>query len=132
MATVHPSLNGQGYTKNPLVIADEIFAESIYSRESQSDIYNGNIISLDSMVKQWSDDPDQLCAEMRDRYTELFERHFDDVRVTAVPELPDGVDTFNVVLKIRYTRLGASYDFSRIIENYNGVVKAVLEVINNG
>ena len=36
MATVHPSLNGHGYSKNPSVIADEIFSESIWAKKSQS------------------------------------------------------------------------------------------------
>lgn len=131
MATAHPSLNGQGYSTDPYVIADEIFASSIYSRTSQSDLYFGQIISLDEMIKDYSNDPDGLCGALNTNYATLFGRHFTDVRVNSTPELTENEDTFNVTLKIRYSRDGATYDFSRIIENYNGVLKQVLKVLNN-
>lgn len=129
MATVHPSLNGHGYTKNAYVIADEIFASSIWAKSSQSDIYNGQIISLDMMIQQYAEDPSGLCNEMTDRYTELFSTHFSDVKVLVTPVIDDTKDTYGVDFKVRFSRDGKSYDFSRIIEHYNGVIKQVLEIL---
>lgn len=131
MATVHASLNGYGYTKDPSIIADEIFGEAIYSRRSQSDIYNGKIVSLDDMVRQFSERPADLCKEMEDKYTELFGRHFDDVVVQATSEEPEGKDVFSVVLKIRYKRDAMQYDFARVIEHYNGVVKQIKGILDH-
>lgn len=132
MATVHASLNGQGYTKNALVMADELFAESIYARESQTDIYYGKIVALNSIVEQFSTDPNGMANALYEGYTELFGRHFENVTVSAVPEEPEGKDTFNIILKIRYDREDKTYDFARIIENYNGTLKKVLEIVENG
>lgn len=131
MATVHPSLNGHGYTKNPYVIADELFASSIWAKSSQSDIYNGQIISLDAMIQLYSEDPSSLCTEMTEQYTTLFSTHFSDVKVMVTPEIDETKDTFGVIFKVRFTREGKSYDFSRIIEYYNGVIKAVLGILDN-
>ncbi|UQT02874.1 hypothetical protein TOTORO_00110 [Serratia phage vB_SmaS-Totoro] len=130
MATVHASLNGYGYTKDPTIIADEIFGESIYSRTSQSEIYFGKIVSLDDMVRKYSERPTELCKEMEEQYTELFGRHFSDVRVDATSEEPEGKDTFNVVLKIRYLRDGIRYDFARVIEHFDGVVKQITGILD--
>lgn len=131
MATVHASLNGHGYTKNPDIMADEIFASTIWSKRSQSDIYYGQIISLDDAIQEFSTDPNGLCQRLEDDYATLFSRHFSDVAVKVTSELPEGKDYFNVVLKIRYSRDGVSYDFARIIEHYNGMIKDVLEVLDN-
>ncbi|UKS72105.1 hypothetical protein MOA67_gp318 [Klebsiella phage KpLz-2_45] len=131
MATVHPSLNGHGYTKNPFVIADELFASSIWAKDSQSELYHGQIISLDMMIQRYSDDPNSLCTEMTEQYTTLFSTHFSDVKVLVTPEIDETKDTFGVIFKVRFTREGKSYDFSRIIEYYNGVIKNVLGVLNN-
>ncbi|QDB71075.1 hypothetical protein CPT_Moabite_043 [Serratia phage Moabite] len=130
MATVHASLNGYGYTKDPTIIADELFGESIYSRRSQTEIYFGKIVSLDDMIRQFSDRPTELCKELEDQYTELFGRHFVDVRVQATSEEPEGKDAFNVVLKIRYLRDGIRYDFARVIEHYDGVVKEITRILD--
>ena len=131
MATVHPSLNGHGYSKNPSVIADEIFSESIWAKKSQSDIYFDDIISLDYSIQEYPTDPNGLCTKLEEDYSTLFSRHFSDVAVRATAELPEGKDIFNVILKIRYSRDGMSFDFARVIEYYNGTLKQVLEILNN-
>lgn len=130
MATVHASLNGQGYTKDPTIIADELFAESIYSRYSQSEINFGNIISLDYIIEQFSLDPIGICGALETQYETLFSRHFDNVTVRATSVEPDNQNYFNINLKIRYSREGTTYDFARVITHYNGVVQKISELLN--
>lgn len=130
MATVHASLNGQGYTKDPTIIADEIFAESIYSRRSQSEINFGNIISLDYIIEQYSIDPLGITSALNKAYEELFSRHFQNVTVQSNTVEPDNKDYFSVILKIRYSRDGTMYDFARVINHYDGVVKQITELLD--
>lgn len=129
MATVHASLNGQGYTKDPTIIADEIFAESIYSRRSQSEINFGNIVSLDYIIEQYSIDPMGICSALETEYETLFSRHFDNVTVRATTDEPENQNYYNVNLKIRYSREGVNYDFARVISHYNGVLKQISELL---
>lgn len=130
MATVHASLNGQGYTKDPTIIADEIFAESIYSRRSQSELNFGNIVSLDYIIEQHSIDPMGICSTIETEYETLFSRHFDNVTVQATTEEPENQNYYNVNLKIRYSRDGVTYDFAKVITHYNGVLKQITELLS--
>lgn len=130
MATVHASLNGQGYTKDPTIIADELFGEAIYSNYSQSDIFYGQIISLDYIIQQYSTDEGGLCTSLESNYTTLFQRHFDNVVVQAKSTDATDGNYFNVTLKIRYSREGVDYDFARVIQHYNGVVSKISKVLD--
>lgn len=130
MATVHASLNGQGYTKDPTIIADELFGEAIYSRYSQSEMFFGKIISLDYLIEQFADDAGALCTNLESSYDELFGRHFDNVTTQAVSTDIENSNYYSVVLKIRYSREGLDYDFARVIQYYNGVVKKITEILD--
>lgn len=130
MATVHASLNGHGYTKDPTIIADELFGEAIYSWYSQSEIFYGKIVSLDYLIQEFSDDAGGLCNALQENYTDLFQRHFDNVTVQATSTEIANTSQFSVVLKIRYSREGVSYDFARVIQHFQGVVSKISEVLD--
>lgn len=131
MATVYPTLNGNGYARDIATLADEAFASTVLSRNRQSEIYHGQIISLDWLMKEYNNQPEKLATEAEAAYKELYSRFFDNATVTASVEGPDeGTNIYTLVLEITGEYNGTRFSVFREIQGKNGAVLTILGALN--
>lgn len=131
MANVWPSMNGNGYITDVPTMADEAFAATLLARTRQSDIYYGNVASLDTLMRQFKNNPDKLAEAATDMYKALFLRLFDDVAVDiSVMDPEPGTVNYPLQIGIIITHNATKYDFGFEIKTKNGATVSAVGVIN--
>lgn len=119
------------YQSDPSKMADNIFSNSLLSKESQTAVFYGSIKSLDAIMKKYINNADQLKNNAVEMYTELFERYFDQAEVegslTSDPKFGNAV-ILNI--SISYLQEKVWRQLSETVIFLNGKTKKLSEVIN--
>lgn len=92
---VVPVLGAAGYVKTPKEKLSYLFAHMFESRYNDTNIYKGEIMSMQQVVADHGHDSQQFVQNLQKRLTGYFRRHFDDATVTV-----RDIDSEN---KARYT-----------------------------
>lgn len=129
MNTVYPTPTV--YQSDPSKMADDIFSNSLLSKESQTAVFFGSIASMDALMKKFINDSDSLKREAVELYTELFERYFDEAEVegTLIPD-PKFGNAMILQISISYKQEKVWRKLSETVIFLNGKTKKLSEVIN--
>lgn len=90
-----PSLGARGWIEDPDTLIDQLFANMLASDFSQSQLYYGEITSLQYIVKTSGHDPRKFCEDLQTALEEYVGRYFQftQAKVTSYfldKELNDG------------------------------------------
>jgi hypothetical protein len=130
MAKVYPTLNGNGYARDIGTICDEVFSASLLARHRQSDLYFGNIASLDYLMKEFNNKPQQLADAVADMYTKLFTRVFDSATATCNVEEDPTTNTATIVLEITGKHDGMNFSVGHEVETRDGMFVKTIKRLN--
>ena len=120
MAIVFPTLNGNGYASDIGTVCDEVFAASLLSRNRYSALYYGKVASLDRLMKEFNNKPEQLAQEAEKMYQALFTRIFGkaDCKCTVEEDTTTGICT--IVLEITGQYNGVNFNIGHEVQARDG------------
>lgn len=121
MATkVLPILGGEGWLKDPNLIMDRLYMHVFLTDHSQSNIYQGDVVSLQYILSLYGDDELSITTAVQKSLKSLYNKYFKNVSVgfksidpSAVGE-PESILVFS--LSITGDLDGKSYELSKIIK----------------
>ena len=72
-----PSLGSRGWVDDPDTVIDQLFANMLASDFSQSQLYHGEITSLQYIVKKSGHDPRRFCDDLQNALEQYIGRYFE-------------------------------------------------------
>lgn len=75
-----PSLGSRGWVDDPDTLIDQLFANMLTTDFSQSQLYSGNLTSLQYLVKTSGHDPQVFCTDLQETLERYLGRYFDLVQ----------------------------------------------------
>ena len=130
MTVVVPVLGGSNWTTEPTQILKTMFAYTISSQHSQSDIYNGKITSIPYLIKQYETSSIQLANELERTLMKYFIKAFDNANVTVSYDQND-VTYYQLSISVDVTANSKSYSLAFEAQVDNGILKKTLQAINS-
>jgi hypothetical protein len=128
---VYPTLNGNGYAKDIPTLCDEVFSSLILARHRQSEIYYGNALSWDYIMRQFANEPLQLAEATETLFKDAYSRLFTNVAVSAtIEEATDGSTMDRIVLEITATLNNTNFSVGHQIYSLDGTVKKLVRTLN--
>lgn len=134
MKRSYPSLSGKGWIDDVPGVLDSVMANFMLTHPSLSVEYNGAIIALPDIIKQWGNDETAIQREITGGLERLLTRWFDNPVVEARVTYPNVDDDtrMNVSVYMSIQRDGQDYNVARELAVINGKVVNVMEINNNG
>lgn len=130
MATVWPTLNGNGYARDIGTICDEAFAATIYARNRYSEVYFGKVAALDTLMKDYNNKPELLAGEVEKMYADLFTRIFGQATATCTVEEDTATGICTIVLEITGKYNGVNFNVGREVQSRNGQFVKIINRTN--
>jgi hypothetical protein len=130
---VVPTLTPSGFVSDIPTMIDRMMAYYLTSDYSQSNIFQGKIVSLQKQMQAYQHDTTLLTNNMREELEGYFGSIADSVTVdvsTDVPN-PDDPNRINVRVSIDVVKNGKQYSVGRLIQTQNSITQRIFDS-NNG
>lgn len=126
---VVPELGAGGWVEDPIEQLNLLFGHMLSADYSQSNIYRGNVTSIQYLIANHQDDPTNLKSAVDAALTEYLGRYFDTVTV----ETYTGDDTereYVLFISADVTRNGVTYSLSKAAKVDGGKIIEVTAEAN--
>lgn len=113
-------------------IADRLMAYFFTNNASQSNIYQGSVYSLQSLVMRYKSDPGQMCRQMQLAMTTMLQNHFESVEaIVEFEEVDPGLQgKYNLRVNVDIVDEGNHYNLGRLLQVYQGKFYDVRKTYN--
>lgn len=134
MKRPYPSLSTRGWIEDAPSIIDAVTANFFLTHPSLTVEYNDAVYALPALIQQYGNNDIDIQKEMRDAFTALFSRYFDNVVVetTVTYPYPDDATRMNVTLYATVEQNNVSYNLAQQILLENGKVVKIAGINNGG
>lgn len=120
MAIVWPTLNGNGYARDIGTICDEVFAATLLARNRYSALYYGKVASLDFLMKEFNNKPEQLAQAAEEMYKTLFTRVFGRAECKCTVEENTATGICTIVLEVTGQYNGVNFNIGHEVQARDG------------
>jgi len=130
-----PTLSGAGFISGIAQKADRALTYAFTTDGAQSVTYEGNIVSIPSLVAECQGDMLLLASRARDVLERYFSRIFDAAVIETVAELVDESTSnskYNLKIRIRVSDGGVAYSLAREIPFEDSKFAKIIEFNNTG
>jgi len=128
------SLSRKGYLTDMGEKADRIYAYYLSNDFSQSELYRGKVVSLQSTIQQAGSDAQALQDQVRTDLQRMFSAAFDhaSVAITVTDTAFDGSHRFNIAIDVTVTDNGVTQSLGTLLlQSQDGIVQTLTNA-NNG
>lgn len=134
MVQVIPTLSTAGFVSDVPTMLDRMLAYYLTSDYSQSNVFQGQIISLQKQMQAYQYDNIALINNVRDELEGYFGSIADSatVRVTTDTPNPDDPNRINVTIEVLVIKDGRRYSLGRLIETQDSITKRIINLNNEG
>lgn len=134
MTDVVPTLSTAGFVSDVPSMIDRMLAYYLTSDFSQSNVFFGQVVSLQKQMQQYQHDPLTLQTRIREELTGYFGGAFDSVTVNVSTEIPnpDDPNRINVTVEAVIVKDGKSYSVGKLIETQNSITQKIINLNNEG
>ena len=134
MAVTLPVLGGEGYLTDPDLIMSKVYQEMFLTDYSQSNIFQGDVFSVQYVLSQHGDNVTAIIGSMEKGIKNLFSKYFTGVtvRFQSIPPNTAGQDESSLVfgLEISGDLDGKSYSLSKsLMADNSGSTRTFKELI---
>lgn len=125
-----PTVSSASWVTDPKDKLSRLFANTFVANHSQSNIYQGNITSVQYIAVTHGKDPVRFAAALETALTGNFQRYYDEVQVRVTPPAGDVSGRYTVLIECKVTENGIEYDHAQTLQHdpSQGTVK-LLEAI---
>ena len=130
---VIPTLSSAGFVSDVPTMIDRMLAYYLTSDYSQSNLFHGQILSLQKQMQAYQHNDIELITNVREQLEGYFGGIADAVTVTVSTARPNPEDParINVSVSVSVIKGGKQYDIARLIETQNSITRNIM-TINNG
>lgn len=122
-----------GVITDPRAGLNYIMSCFFFSKYSQTDLYNDNVISLSKIIKRSGDDPTEIESGIESGLTQLLSRYYDTVQL-SVASSDDGAN-IEVALRGTVTTEDSSgtkrIDLGYVLGSKDGTFNRIIDTLNN-
>lgn len=128
-----PSLSVSGWIDEIGERADKLMAYYLTSDYSQSELYAGNVVSLQYHIEQHGSDEGALRTQVESDLRRYLERYFESADITVTTDRPIEGDENRIHLRLECFVVsgGQRYSLGKLITAVNSKVIDIID-INNG
>lgn len=132
--TVIPTLSMAGFVSDVPAMIDRMLAYYLTSDYSQSNIFFGQILSLQKHVQAYQHDTITLQTKVREDLEGYFGAMVDAMTIDVSAEHPNPEDPgrINLTISAVLTKDGVSYSLGKLIETQNSITKNIINLNNVG
>ncbi len=127
-----PTLTSDGFATDIRKMADSLIAYYFESDHSQSNEYQGQVISIAKHIQLFGMDPPSLKARMQSDLEAYLSKHFDSARVTITIANTQDSAFYDIQFDGVVVKGDASYSVGKLIQVQNNRVTRIIELANTG
>lgn len=134
MSQVIPSLSLAGFINDLPSMVDRMLSYYLTSEYSQSNLFNGRVLSLQKQMQAYQHDDNLLRSSVREELTEYFAGICDIPSVEVTTEFPNPEDPsrINLTVSVVVTKDGKSYSVGKMIETKDSITLRLINLNNEG
>lgn len=125
-----PELGSMGWVTDPLKTIELIFMHSLVADRSQSNVYDGVVVSVPWIIARYQQTPLRLTEELTSAYKAIFGRYFSSVNPKVKYKDIENVNKYELFVSVDVVREGKTYSLARIFDLENGKLMRLLSEIN--
>lgn len=128
-----PTLTSKGWVADAESKADALLSYYFTSQYSQSNLFAGNISSLQYMIQQWGNNPSALQNKLSQALQTYLGRYFDNAAVDVTVLDPTSQQDARLTVRVdaMVTQNGENYSLGRLVSFLNSTIVSIMN-INNG
>lgn len=134
MTTVVPSLSTAGFITDLPTQIDKVMSYYLTSDFSQSNLFRGQIVSLQKQIQAYQHDKMLLNERVREELEGLLTEVADSASVNVSSETPNPEDPgrINLTVAAVVTKDGKAYSVGKLIETRDSVTQKIFNLNNDG
>jgi hypothetical protein len=128
-------LGTTGWTTSLAEKADKLMSHFFETDVYQSNLYAGNVVSIQYLIEQWNHDPNTLSTNVRQSLEAYLRRYYPNAVVNCTTNVNDpDFDGTKVTLKIGaiITELGTQYSFGYLINTTKSTINEIIRMNDFG
>lgn len=131
-----PKFATTGWTYSLNEKADGILSHFFEADAYQSNLYAGNVSSMQGLVQQYNSDPVKLVSNVRQTLEQYLLRYYPEgvtVNVTSPATSPTWQGSvYEITITATVTEQGAQYSFGYLVSAENSIISQIARLNNNG
>lgn len=129
-----PTLSTAGFVTDIPSMIDRMFSYYLTSDYSQSNLFQGRVLSLQKQIQAYQHDDIALTNKVREELEGYFGSVADavTVRVSTDQPNPDDPSRINITLSAMIVKEGKSYSLGRLIETQDSKILKIIQLNNEG
>lgn len=134
MSQVVPTLSLSGFVSDVPTMIDHMFSYYLTSEYSQSNVFHGNIVSLQKQIQEFQHSEEALERNIREQLETYFRSVADDVTIDVTTANPNPADPnrLNITLSAILIKDGKSYSVGRLVETQDSKIMKIITLNNEG
>jgi hypothetical protein len=134
MTQAVPTLSTAGFVTDMPSMIDRMFSYYLTSDYSQSNLFEGKILSLQKQVQAYQHDRTMLVSNIRDELEGYFNSVADSstVKVSLDDPNPDDPSRINITLEAMVIKNGKAYSVGKLIETQDSKILKIIHLNNEG
>ncbi len=131
---VIPTLSMAGFVSDVPTMIDRMLAYYLTSDYSQSNIFQGQILSLQKQIQAYQHNLLTLSTKVREDLEGYFSPNFDGMTIQVRSDLPNAEDPnrINLTINAVLVKDGVSYSLGKLIETQHSITKNIINLNNEG
>lgn len=131
-----PMFASSGWTTSLNEKADGILSQFFEADAFQSELYAGNVSSMQYLVQQYNNDPVQMVTNTKSTLEKLLGRYYPEgilVDVTSTATNPSWVGSqYDVKITAQVTENGVVQSFGYLVSAENSIINKIARINNSG
>lgn len=134
MTQVVPSMSLSGFVSDVPTMIDYMFAYYLTSDYSQSNLFHGNIVSLQKQIQQYQHSEIELTTRVREELEGYFKTIVDDATIDVSTDRPNPDDPNRINLRLSAVLIkdGKSYSVGRLVKTQDSKILDIVKLNNEG
>lgn len=131
---VIPTLSMAGFVSDVPTMIDRMLAYYLTSDYSQSNVFHGQVLSLQKHVQAYQHDTITLQTKVREDLEGYFAPNVDSmtIEVRVDQPNPDDPSRINLTISAVLIKDGKAYSLGKLIETQNSITKNIINLNNEG
>jgi len=129
-----PTLSTAGFVTDIPTMIDRMFSYYLTSEYSQSNLFQGKILSLQKQIQAYQHDRNLLITNVRDELEGYFNSVADSttVKVSLDDPNPDDPNRINITLEAMVVKNNKAYSVGKLIETQDSKILKIIHLNNEG
>lgn len=134
MKTTVPTLSLSGFVQDLPTMIDYMFSYYLTSDYSQSNLFRGQVVSLQKQIQQYQHSDIELTRRIREELEGYFNSVVDDanIEVSTDRPVPEDPNRINISLSAILIKDGKQYSVGRLIQTQDSKILDIIKLNNEG